>query len=666
MAEPAVAPRLLDALQRAERPRPRAVARWPHAHWLAVGTVCLGAFLGQLTASVTSLVFPALERRFDAGFAAVEWVSLSYLLVLVALLAPVGRLSDLVGRKTMYLGGFAVFAAASLGAGLAGNLAVLVACRAVQAVGGAMMQANSVALVARGVPERAMRTALGIQAAAQALGLALGPTLGGLLVTHASWRWAFWVNVPIGALGILAGWFLLPRTFPEGRQSCVGRAGGGRTGGGWIGGGRRGGVLSGDEWRGNGRTGDGRTGGGRRGSGWTGDGLSGDEWRGDGRIGDGQRGGGWIGGGRRGDGRSGNGQRGDGQRGDGWTGRGWTGGGLSGDEWRGDGQRGGRWSGGGWTGGGLSGDEWRGDGRSGGRSIRSGRTGGGLSGDEWRGDGLTGGGQRGGRRTGSGRTGGGLSGSGRSGGGGRFDLAGLVLLAAASTALLLALSAASGLPLPGWAVAVLAVLAVLAAAGLVRQERRADRPIVPPGLVNTPGIRAGLLVALIGYLLLFCPLVLEPVVLTGRGVSAGTAGVVITALPAAFALAATVGGGLLPRGWSDAMRCRVGALTTAAALLVLAVLPGPGPGATVPPLLVAGYGLGLLLPANNALVMRAIPAQSSAVGGGLVNMVRSLGTALGTALPVLAVHLAGAASGGRAVLLLLAAVAVLAARLSAR
>ncbi|GGQ59756.1 MFS transporter [Kitasatospora griseola] len=484
MAEPALAPRLLDtlqdALQRAERPRPRAVARWPHAHWLAVGTVCLGAFLGQLTASVTSLVFPALEQRFDAGFAAVEWVSLSYLLVLVALLAPVGRLSDLVGRKTMYLGGFAVFAAASLGAGLAGSLTVLVACRAVQAVGGAMMQANSVALVARGVPERAMRTALGIQAAAQALGLALGPTLGGLLVTHASWRWAFWVNVPIGVLGILAGWFLLPRTFPDGRPA---------------------------------------------------------------------------------------------------------------------------------------------------RPARSARS---------------------------------------KDAGGRFDLTGLLLLAGASTALLLALSAASGLPLPGWAVAALAVLAVLAAAGLVRQERRADRPIVPPGLVNTPGIRAGLVVALIGYLLLFCPLVLEPVVLAGRGVPAATAGVVITALPAAFALAATVGGGLLPRGWSDAVRCRAGALLAAAGLLVLAVLPAPGAGAAVGPLLAAGYGLGLLLPANNALVMRAIPAQSSAVGGGLVNMVRSLGTALGTALPVLAVHLAGAASGGRAVLLLLAAVAVLAARLSAR
>ncbi|MFF1907712.1 MFS transporter [Kitasatospora sp. NPDC058218] len=457
----ALATRLLT-----ERPRPRGIAGWRHAHWLAVGTVCLGAFLGQLTAGITALVLPALGQHFRADFAAVEWVALAYLLVLVALLAPVGRLSDLVGRKTMYLGGFAVFALASLGAGFAGSLAALVACRAVQAVGGAMMQANSVALVARGVPGHAMRRALGIQAAAQGLGLALGPGLGGLLVEHASWRWVFWINVPIGLFGILAGWFLLPRTRAEAWAPRVG-------------------------------------------------------------------------------------------------------------------------------------------------------------------------------------------------GDGRFDLAGLLLLTGATTALLLALSTASGLPLPAWAAAGLLLVAVLLALGLVRQERRAARPILAPGLVNTPGVRPGLAVALIGYLLLFCPLVLGPVLLTGAGVPVLRAGLVITLLPAAFALAATVGGGLLPRAWSDVTRCRFGAGVAGAGLLLLALLP-VGVATVAVPLLVAGYGLGLLLPANNALVMRAIPAECSAVGGGMVNMARSLGTALGTALPVLGVHLAGAASGGRTVLLTLAAVAVLA------
>ncbi|AUY52276.1 MFS transporter [Streptomyces sp. CB01881] len=482
-----------------ERPRPRGIARWRHAHWLAVGTVCLGAFLGQLTASVTALVFPALGHHFRADFAAVEWVALAYLLVLVALLAPVGWLSDLVGRKTMYLGGFAVFALASLGAGLAGSLGVLVACRAVQAVGGAMMQANSVALVARGVPGHAMRRALGIQAAAQGLGLALGPSLGGLLVAHASWRWVFWINVPIGVLGILAGWFLLPRTRPEGEPAQPGV-----------------------------------------------------------RLG-----------------------------------------------------------------------AWPGT-RSGTRS-----------------------GARPGAPAGPGAV------PAKEEDDGRFDLPGLLLLTGATSALLLALSTASGLPLPGWAVAVLLLASVVLALGLVRQERRASRPLLAPGLVNTPGVRPGLVVALIGYLLLFCPLVLGPVLLTGAGVPVAGAGLVITLLPAAFALAATVGGGLLPRGWSDVTRCRAGAAVAGAGLLLFAVVPAGG-ASSAGPLLIAGCGLGLLLPANNALVMRAIPAECSAVGGGMVNMARSLGTALGTALPVLGVHLAGAAAGGRTVLLGLAAVAALA------
>ncbi|MEV0188522.1 MFS transporter [Kitasatospora purpeofusca] len=497
----------LTARLLAERPRPRGIAGRRYAHWLAVGTVCLGAFLGQLTASVTALVYPALQHRFDAGFAAVEWVALAYLLVLVALLAPIGRLSDLVGRKTVYLGGFAVFGLASLGAGFAGGLGTLVACRAVQAVGGAMMQANSVALVARGVPGHAMRRALGVQAAAQGLGLALGPGLGGLLVAHASWRWVFWINVPVAVVGIVAGWFLLPRTRPEAAP-----------------------VLPGPRPRPRAAVGPVSVG------------------------------------------------------------------------------------------------------------PASGPAVGPASGPA----------------------------VGPEPDGGRFDLAGLLLLGGSTTALLLALSTASGLPLPAWAVAALLAAAVLCALALVRQERRATRPILAPGLVNTPGVRPGLAVALIGYLLLFCPLVLGPVLLAEAGLPTAHSGLVITVLPAAFAVAATVGGGLLPRGWSDVARCRCGAVLAGAGLLGCALLPALGAPAVLlaGPLLVLGGGLGLLLPANNALVMRAIPAECSAVGGGMVNMARSLGTALGTALPVLGVHLAGPAAGGRAVLLTLAVVAGLAVALA--
>jgi len=202
-----------------EPARPAAIREHRLAPWLAVATVCFGAFMGQLDASIVTLAFPALQRQLGMGLAGVQWVSLAYLLALVALLVPVGRWSDRYGRKLVYLYGFVVFSAASAGCALAPSLAVLIALRVAQAAGAAMLQANSVALVTTSAPPGRRRAALGIQAAAQALGLALGPVAGGLLVASAGWRWIFLVNVPVGVIALLAGWFLLPRT----RQLSHGR-----------------------------------------------------------------------------------------------------------------------------------------------------------------------------------------------------------------------------------------------------------------------------------------------------------------------------------------------------------------------------------------------------------------------------------------------------------
>ena len=195
-----------------EPARPAVIRAHRLAPWFAVGTVCFGAFMGQLDASVVTVAFPALQRQFGTGLAGVQWVSLGYLLALVALLVPAGRWSDRAGRKLCYLAGFVVFAAASAACGLAGSLPVLIGLRLVQAAGAAMLQANSVALVVTSVPARQRRAALGIQAAAQAVGLAAGPVTGGLLVATAGWRWIFLINVPVGLVAVAAGWYLLPRS----------------------------------------------------------------------------------------------------------------------------------------------------------------------------------------------------------------------------------------------------------------------------------------------------------------------------------------------------------------------------------------------------------------------------------------------------------------------
>jgi MFS family permease len=195
-----------------EPARPALVRDHPLAPWFAVAAVCFGAFMGQLDASIVTLAFPELQRQFGVGLAGVQWVSLSYLLVLTGLLVPVGRLSDRIGRKACYLLGFMAFAVASAACGLAPSLPALVGLRVLQAGGAALLQANSVALVSTSVPARMRRAALGVQAAAQAVGLALGPVIGGLLVVSAGWRWIFFVNVPVGLIAVVAGWYLLPRS----------------------------------------------------------------------------------------------------------------------------------------------------------------------------------------------------------------------------------------------------------------------------------------------------------------------------------------------------------------------------------------------------------------------------------------------------------------------
>ncbi len=192
--------------------RPRVVARSRYAPWLVVATVCVGAFMGQLDASIVALAFPTLQHDFNAPLATVTWVGLAYLLVLVASVAAMGRLADMVGRKLLYTYGFAVFIVGSALCGLAPGLLALDGFRVVQAIGAAMLQANSVAIIALAVPRRSLGRAIGVQGAAQAVGLALGPAVGGLLLAAGGWRLLFLINVPFGIAGTIAGLLLIPRS----------------------------------------------------------------------------------------------------------------------------------------------------------------------------------------------------------------------------------------------------------------------------------------------------------------------------------------------------------------------------------------------------------------------------------------------------------------------
>jgi EmrB/QacA subfamily drug resistance transporter len=192
--------------------RPEVIRRKPNAFWLAVVAVCIGAFMGQLDASIVTVALPTLQRTFHASVGAVTWVGLSYLLVLVATVAAVGRFADMWGHKLLYVYGFGIFIVGSAMCGLAPNLGALIGFRALQAVGAALLQANSVAIIVLAVPKTSLGKAIGIQGAAQAIGLSLGPTVGGFLLAAGGWRLIFFVNVPFGLLGMIAGVLLIPRS----------------------------------------------------------------------------------------------------------------------------------------------------------------------------------------------------------------------------------------------------------------------------------------------------------------------------------------------------------------------------------------------------------------------------------------------------------------------
>ncbi|MFK8252298.1 MFS transporter [Ancylobacter terrae] len=185
-------------------------------HWLVVGLVSIGAFVGQLDATIVQLALPTLSRAFDARLQEVSWVALAYLLAFASFLPVFGRLCEIMGRKTLYVLGYALFIAASALCALSTSFGQLLAFRALQGIGGALLGANSIAILLATVPLASRGRALGFLAAAQAVGMSAGPALGGLILATLGWRWIFWVSVPFGAVAVILGWLALPRTAPGG------------------------------------------------------------------------------------------------------------------------------------------------------------------------------------------------------------------------------------------------------------------------------------------------------------------------------------------------------------------------------------------------------------------------------------------------------------------
>jgi EmrB/QacA subfamily drug resistance transporter len=170
--------------------------------WWVLLAIGISTFMSALDGSVVNTALPVISEFFATNVSSIEWVVTIYLLVLSGLLLSFGRLGDLRGHKTVFISGFGIFVFSSALCGFAPNLVWLIAFRAIQALGAAMLSANSPAILTKSFPGSQRGQALGLQATMTYLGLTVGPTLGGWLTDQFSWRAIFYINIPVG-LGAL-------------------------------------------------------------------------------------------------------------------------------------------------------------------------------------------------------------------------------------------------------------------------------------------------------------------------------------------------------------------------------------------------------------------------------------------------------------------------------
>src|SRR5215217_3467331 len=171
-----------------------------HYKWWALSCASLGMLMATINSGTLIIALPDLERELHTSLLQLVWVILAYMISSTVLVLTAGRLSDLFGRKKAYVGGFVLFALASLGAGFSATGTELILWRIVQGIGGAFLFANAAALVTDAFPREQLGLAMGTNTMVAAVGLVLGPVLGGALVAI-SWHWVFWFNVPFTAIG---------------------------------------------------------------------------------------------------------------------------------------------------------------------------------------------------------------------------------------------------------------------------------------------------------------------------------------------------------------------------------------------------------------------------------------------------------------------------------
>lgn len=186
--------------------------------WLVLLSVGMGVFLGTIDGSIVNIALNTLVKELGQPLAVVEWVVLAYMLTNCVLLLSIGRLGDMIGKKQLYLAGLIIFTIGSGLCGVAANVFLLIGFRVLQAVGSSMLMALGTALVIEAFPPQERGKALGIMGTLVSVGIIAGPTIGGMILESLSWHWLFFVNLPIGVIGVIMVSRFVPASQAGSRQ----------------------------------------------------------------------------------------------------------------------------------------------------------------------------------------------------------------------------------------------------------------------------------------------------------------------------------------------------------------------------------------------------------------------------------------------------------------
>jgi MFS family permease len=196
--------------------QPSAVSDRPtRRQWWSLLVLGLGLAIVIIDGTIVNVAIPSIRKELGASLKDVEWVSSIYALIYAALIVTFGRIGDQIGRRAIFVAGVATFMLGSILAGAAGDTGMLIAARALQGLGAAMTSPSTLSIISATFTGKFRGVAFGVWGAIAGAAAALGPLLGGFLTTNASWRWAFFINIPIGLVAILGAIFVVQESVEQ-------------------------------------------------------------------------------------------------------------------------------------------------------------------------------------------------------------------------------------------------------------------------------------------------------------------------------------------------------------------------------------------------------------------------------------------------------------------